>query len=187
MRKRRVKWELPKSLILVILGIVLIIALLNIKQEFNFVGKELSSSVESMIIEDAKAKFPNAKVEIINKERLNGDYLITLKVVYFEEENGIICPKRYHTTYIYPKRGFANLPLEEIFTECRICEGCEINLVEEAIVKSLDNYYVRSFAKRGAIPSVEGEDGGEKFLVKWKNEKEIVVEVSKDGEVRLVS
>ncbi len=191
----------------IILIVIFILALLAIGI-FLSAGKTEEKEQESkldkalkFIVEDAKAKFNDAdEVSIINimplkenscencLEANEGEYLITLKLVYYGKEGGIFCPKRYHVRYIYPNRGFANMPPELIVGNCNLCKNgeCSISMKEEAIIASYNvDDEVKSFIKENdATPIVIGNDGDKEWTILWKgNGKTLKVVINSNGEI----
>ena len=167
--------------IAIILAILLIISLIPQPQPSS--PKQSVNKMVEFALEDAKDKFPNATVSLVAVFPLNAEEckqmcvsgsngtLIIVKAVYWKTP---LCPVRYHIRYIFPYRGFSNLPPEPIVNDCSLCKNkpCKITLEEEAVIASVNvngTEEVRKFAlKNNAKPKVLDKDGSKIWHVIWR-------------------
>ncbi len=95
--------------------------------------KSKEEGIIQLALADAKAKFPNAQIEVLEVNHSGDNYLIKLKV---SEGWDTKCPKRYHITYIYPERHFIG-EKELMNPSCEPCQcpnpPCVILFEEEAV------------------------------------------------------
>ncbi len=182
-----------RRLVVYIFGLIVIAILIAAGMKF-YETKVLSDDARTYVLEDLRAKNPDADVVEIFfwEEKMNGEgnpyFLIKARA---SEGLSTPCPKRTHYTYYYPEQNFVPEPPERITVGCSVCEGagCAIAFPEEAIIASHTNAgttSVNAFVTRyaDAVPSVAGEEG--KWTVSWRSETAgygYDVEIAKNGEI----
>ncbi len=158
----------------------------------------LSESARSYVLEDLRAKNPNADIlDIISWEtKVNGGggeyYQIKASAT---EGMSTPCPRRAHYEYFYPEQNFIPKPPEHVVVGCRVCEGpgCVIAFQEEAVIASHTNTgssaikaYIEQYPD--ARPGVKREDGG--WSVSWRSPSApygYEVQIENDGDIRRIS
>lgn len=177
--------------------IVLLIAaavIIAVSMKF-YETKVLSDDAEAYVLEDLRAKNPNAdSVGIIAWEsRVNVDGTSYFEIKASASEGlSTPCPKRTHYQYFYPEQNFVPNPPERVVSGCTVCEGvgCVIAFPEEAIIASHTNSgtsavqgYIQRYAD--ATPSVAAVEG-DGWTVAWTSPSAVYgynVEMESNGDV----
>jgi hypothetical protein len=179
--------------------VLLIVAAVIIAVSMKFYEtKVLSDDAEGYVLEDLRAKNPNAdSVQIISWEsRVNVDGSSYYEIKASASEGlSTPCPKRTHYEYFYPGQNFVPNPPERVVSGCTVCEGagCVIAFPEEAIIASHTNSgtaavqgYIQRYAD--ARPSVKQVDGG--WEVTWRGASApygYVVAMEGNGDISSIS
>lgn len=182
-----------RRLIVYIFGLIIIAIIIAAGMKF-YETKVLSDDARTYVLEDMRAKNPNADVVEIffweSQTNAEGKSYFLIKARASEGLN-TPCPKRTHYTYYYPEQNFVSGTPERITIGCSVCEGagCVIAFPEEAIIASHTNSgsaSVDAFVTRytDAVPAVTEES--DKWTVTWTSETAgygYKVEIAKDGEI----
>ncbi|MDD2655536.1 MAG: hypothetical protein PHQ80_02605 [Candidatus ainarchaeum sp.] len=180
--------------------VLLIIAAVVIAVSTKFYEtKVLSDDAEEYVLEDLRAKNPNADtVGIISWEnRVNVDGSSYFEIKASASEGlSTPCPKRTHYQYFYPEQNFVPNPPERVVSGCTVCEGmgCVIAFPEEAIIASHTNSgtsAVEGYIQRygDTVPSVKQVDG-EGWTVTWRSPSASYgykVEMESNGDISSIS
>lgn len=184
---------MQKRLVIYIVALIALAVIIAGGMKF-YETKVLSDDARSYVLEDLRAKNPDADVvEIFFWETRSGQdgktyYAIKARV---SEGLGTPCPKRTHYTYYYPEQNFIPEPPERITIGCSVCEGdgCAIAFPEEAIIASHTNSgstAVHAYIGRypDAVPSVVEQEN--RWVVSWRSASAgygYDVKIAKDGEI----
>ena len=181
-----------RRLVVYIFGLIVVAILIAAGMTF-YKTKVLSDDARSYVLEDMRAKNPDADVVEIFfwEEKANAEDSYFLIKARASEGLNTPCPKRTHYTYYYPEQNFVPEPPERITVGCAVCEGagCVIAFPEEAIIASHTNSgssSVHAFVTRytDAVPSVTEQS--DRWAVEWNSETVgygYDVEIAKDGEI----
>jgi len=186
-----------RRLVVYIFGLIVIAILIAAGMKF-YETKVLSDDARTYVLEDLRAKNPDADVvEIFAWESKTNDaggqyFLINARA---SEGMNTPCPKRTHYTYYYPAENFVAGTPERVVYGCSVCEGagCVIAFPEEAIIASHTNSgssSIDAFVARytDSVPTVR--EAGGNWVVIWTSEAAgygYNVEIAQDGEIKGIS
>ncbi|MEM4272169.1 MAG: hypothetical protein QXH30_01135 [Candidatus Bilamarchaeaceae archaeon] len=177
---------------------VVLISLVIIGGMKFYEGKQLDAGATSYVLEDLRAKHPNAdSIKIMDwetKTNEKGEEYLRIRAS-ISEGASTPCPVRIHYYYYYPVQNFVTEPPEYITSGCTVCEGegCAIAFEEEAIIASHTNYGTSSVHKyvtayKDAVATVYRDESG--WKVDWKSPSSkygYLVEVDNNGRILSVN